>query len=131
MGSRGLGSAVPCGSGRGINGRARLAGMGIVQSYLQTTLALLFIVPRVTSVIFTCCDVRKEESNRNSGLKLVGFKPLEVLRGGAATPNGHPCVVDIISARNQLPLIKGFLTFELSLCADSLHLSFHMFLLSL
>lgn len=74
--------------------------MGIVQSYLQTTLALLFIVPRVTSVIFACCDVRKEESNRNSGLKLVGFKPLEVLRGGAATPNGHPCVVHIISARN-------------------------------
>lgn len=36
---------MPCGSGRGINSRARLAGMGIVQSYLQTTLALLFIVP--------------------------------------------------------------------------------------
>lgn len=38
--------AAPWGSGwYGINSRARLAGMGIVQSYLQTTLALLFIVP--------------------------------------------------------------------------------------
>lgn len=39
------GSAVPCGPGRGINSRARLARTGIVQSYLQTTLALLFIEP--------------------------------------------------------------------------------------
>lgn len=38
-------SAVPCGPGRGINSRARLARTGIVQSYLQTTLALLFIEP--------------------------------------------------------------------------------------
>ena len=39
------------GSGCGINSRARLAGMGIVQSYLQTTLALLFIVP-VSRLLF-------------------------------------------------------------------------------
>lgn len=40
------GSAVPWGSGCGISSRAGLAGVGgIVQSYLQTTLVLLFIVP--------------------------------------------------------------------------------------
>lgn len=36
---------------------------------------------RVTSVIFTCCDAQKEESNRNSGLKLVGCKPFKMLAG--------------------------------------------------
>lgn len=49
VGSGGL--ATPWGSGCGINSRARLAGMGIVQSYLQTTLALLFIVP-VSRLLF-------------------------------------------------------------------------------
>lgn len=49
---RGSGAlAAPWGSGCGINSRARLAGMGIVQSYLQTTLALLFIVP-VSRLLF-------------------------------------------------------------------------------
>ena len=49
---RGSGAlAAPRGSGCGINSRARLAGMGIVQSYLQTTLALLFIVP-VSRLLF-------------------------------------------------------------------------------
>lgn len=37
-------SAVPGRSSCGINSGAGLVGMGIVQSYLQTTLALLFIV---------------------------------------------------------------------------------------
>lgn len=49
MGSGGL--ATPRGSGCGINSRARLAGKGIVQSYLQTTLALIFIVP-VSRLLF-------------------------------------------------------------------------------
>lgn len=45
------GSVTPWGSGCGINSRAELVGMGIVQSYLQTTLAVLFIVP-VSRLLF-------------------------------------------------------------------------------
>lgn len=48
-GKQGLGAAV--GSTSGISSRAGLAGVGIVQSYLQTTLALLFIVP-VSRLLF-------------------------------------------------------------------------------
>lgn len=48
MGSAGLGER---GSGCGINCRAGPARMRIVQSYLQTTLALLFIVP-VSRLLF-------------------------------------------------------------------------------
>lgn len=73
------------GSGCGINQRDGLTGMRIVQSYLQTTLALLFIA-RVRSVIFTCCDVWKEESSRNSELNLVNSKPFKTLPYRLATP---------------------------------------------
>lgn len=45
------GWVTPCGSGCGINSGAEPVGMGIVQSYLQTTLALLFIVP-VSRLLF-------------------------------------------------------------------------------
>lgn len=45
------GLVVPWGSGCGINSRARLAKVGIVQSYLQTTLVLLFIEP-VSRLLF-------------------------------------------------------------------------------
>lgn len=53
--------AGPWGSRRGISSRARLAGVGIVQSYLQTTLALIFIVP-VSRLLFlpaVTCKKRK------------------------------------------------------------------------
>lgn len=66
--------------------------------FANNTCALIHSA-RVTSVIFTCCDVRKEESNRNSGLKLVGSKPFKMLVGATAL-NDHLslCVLKIISA---------------------------------
>lgn len=77
-------------------GRAGLAGMRIVQSYLQTTLALLFIVPVSRLLFLPAVTSEKRESNRNSGLKLVGFKPFKMLVG-ATTPVYHPCVLKRIS----------------------------------
>lgn len=70
---------MPRGSGCGISSRAGLAGSGIVQSYLQTTLVLLFIVPVSRPLFLPAVTSAGEESNRNSGLKLVGSKPFKRL----------------------------------------------------
>lgn len=63
------------GSGCGISSRARLAGAGIVQSYLQTTLVLLFIVPVSCLLFLQAVTSEMRESNRDSGLKLACTKP--------------------------------------------------------
>lgn len=77
---------MPRGSGCGISSRARLAGAGIVQSYLQTTLVLLFIVPVSRLLFLKAVTSEMKESNRDSGLKLAWTKPFKML-AGASTMN--------------------------------------------
>lgn len=77
---------MPWGSGCGISSRARLAGAGIVQSYLQTTLVLLFIVPVSCLLFLLAVTSESRESNRDSRLKLARTKPFKML-AGAITMN--------------------------------------------
>lgn len=81
--------ALRAGQGRAGQGLAGDEDCAIV--FANNTCALIHSA-RVTSVIFTCCDVREEESNRNSGLILVGPKPFKMLVG-AATLSDHHCVL--------------------------------------
>lgn len=78
--------AAPRGSGCGISSRARLTGAGIVQSYLQTTLVLIFIVPMSRLLFLLAVTSATRESNRDSGLKLGCTGPFKML-AGATTMN--------------------------------------------
>lgn len=65
VGSGGL--AAPRGSGCGISSRAGLAGTGIVQSYLQTTLVLLFIVPVSRPLFLPAVTSEKKKATETVG----------------------------------------------------------------
>lgn len=79
IGVGGGSSATPRGSGCGISSRARLAGDGDCAIVFANNTCALIHSAHVMSVIFTCCDVWEEESNRNRGLKLVSSVHLKCL----------------------------------------------------
>lgn len=86
---------------------------------------------RVTSVIFTCCDVRKEESNRNSGLKLVGSRPFEMLAGATALNVSPLCFRHNICSEISATVAPGglFNTYSLTLCSQPISVLLFLFLL--
>lgn len=93
--------------------------LGIVQSYLQTTLALLFIVSMSRLLFLPAVTSEKRESNRNSALKLVCSKPFKMLMGAIRLN------VTLVPVSVKIPstssLVCLFNKNSLTLCSQSIY----------